>query len=69
MTREERLYDSELYGGRQDLPSPAPARCPECGAFLDADDDLLYVTGEADYVLGCARCVRALPPREGGFDE
>lgn len=66
MTREERLYDSELYGGRPDRPLPAPVRCPECGAFLDADDDLLYITGEADYVLGCGRCVRTVDPRERG---
>lgn len=65
MTYEERLYDSELYGGRPDRPAPQPVICPECGALLDAEDDRVFVTGEEDYVLGCSRCVRTAPPGGG----
>lgn len=65
MNYEERLYDSELYGGCIEQRSPPPPFCPECGASLDSDEDEVYQTREEPaYVLGCSRCVRCRSPRE-----
>lgn len=67
MTREERMYDSELYGGCLDGADPPAPVCPECGAVLDSDDDLLYESREEPvYVVGCSRCVRHRAP---GWEE
>ncbi|MEG0804440.1 MAG: hypothetical protein RSF90_05745 [Pygmaiobacter sp.] len=57
MNYEERLYDSELYGGCEGGGTPPACSCPECGAVLDSDEDLIYTSRETDYVLGCSRCV------------
>ena len=68
MTYEERLYDSELYGGCLEQPIPPAPVCPECGATLDSDDDQLYQTREEpSYILGCSRCVRSCTPAQEGF--
>lgn len=70
MEYAQRLYDSELYAGTAATVPSVPEVCPECGAMLDAEDDLIYLAGEGEeYVVGCARCIRARVPCAKGAED